>query len=96
MSVTDREPIRRCDRGADPGFGVTHGAFHVLPGDHRRTYEEAWAKSAWAAKAIPQIEWEPNQASLESINAGRDTYITQFAQGVRRANVPMTMSLRTR
>jgi hypothetical protein len=56
-------------------------------------YDEAWARSAWAAKAIPQIEWEPHQVSLESINSGaQDGYITQFAQGVRRANVPITMS----
>jgi hypothetical protein len=30
MSVADRKPVRRRDRGADPGFGVTHGAFHVV------------------------------------------------------------------
>ncbi|MEO5878074.1 MAG: glycosyl hydrolase, partial [Streptosporangiaceae bacterium] len=52
-----------------------------------------WAKSAWKARVIPQIEWEPHGVSLASIGSGaHDAYLAEFARGVRRANVPITMS----
>ena len=64
--------------------------FHAWPSG----FPTSWAKTAYKAGALPQMEIEPHGAgTIEAIAAGRsDEYIRAYAQQVKAAGVPISIS----
>ncbi|WP_199550101.1 glycoside hydrolase family 26 protein [Streptomyces sp. N35] len=56
-------------------------------------FNSAEAKDIWAKGALPFMNWEPFDASLSSIAAGKsDAYIRDYAKNVRKLDVPIAMT----
>lgn len=64
--------------------------FHAWPSG----FPTAWAKAAWKAGALPQLEIEPHgKGTIEAIAAGRsDDVIRAYARQVKAAGVPISIS----
>jgi mannan endo-1,4-beta-mannosidase len=56
-------------------------------------FAAAEARRTYAYGALPIVRWEPYEATLADIAAGRhDAYVTAFAEGVRAVNVPIVLT----
>lgn len=56
-------------------------------------FDPAVVARAWSYGALTYLAWEPFQTSARAIANGKaDSYITQFAQAVRRLNLPVVLS----
>lgn len=56
-------------------------------------YAAAEVRAAYAYGALPIVRWEPFDATLADIGAGRyDAYVTRFAENVRALNLPVALT----
>jgi mannan endo-1,4-beta-mannosidase len=56
-------------------------------------YETEWNRNAWRSGALPMMAWEPFKPSVADIaNGASDHYIREFAEKVRKLNLPVAIS----